>query len=374
MGSGILQLTVAISLCFYPGGSNRFIVKYVVVLHGYGFHDRGILDGKMFYVGGEFRKEIQLVPENLTIALPLVNTTNIGGVGSLTSRFLLAGVVVAQETIIIEGCGTFVMCTPTLILSHNSMVSRITVYIFLCGVRKCILVLLEQVTNTFPLLIMTIEKHCYGGKDDTGGTKAKVVGMNTSVVPKIDVEFCRERKRDLIGNARALGRSRIACNRAKRTIYSTAQTTTEVDSLFKGIESYAIITWARFEELCLSMLFKSMEPVGKCLNEDKVDNVHMQEMVLVSRSSRLPIIQHLLMNYIDEKKLYASINLDDDTTCGAAVLDTILIGNGDENVQELLVVDVTLLWLDVETVGRTIIVLISRNATISANEEQIFPT
>ncbi|KAF3626191.1 hypothetical protein FXO38_29410 [Capsicum annuum] len=186
---------------------------------------------------------------------------------------------------------------------------------------------------------MTIEKHCYGGKDDTGGTKAKVVGMNTSVVPKIDVEFCRERKRDLIGNARALGRSRIACNRVKRTIYSTAQTTTEVDSLFKGIESYAIITWARFEELCLSMLFKSMEPVGKCLNEAKVDNVHIQEMVLVSRSSRLPIIQHLLMNYIDEKKLYASINLDDDATCGAAVLDTILIGNGDENVQELLVVD-----------------------------------
>ncbi|KAF3647950.1 hypothetical protein FXO37_19692 [Capsicum annuum] len=124
----------------------------------------------------------------------------------------------------------------------------------------------------------------------------------------------------------------------------------------------------------MSMLFKSMEPVGKCLNEAKVDNVHMQEMVLVSRSSRLPIIQHLLKDYIDEKKLYASINLDDDTTCGAAVLDTILIGNGDENVQELLVIDVTLLELDVETVGRTIIVLISRSATISAKEEQIFPT
>ncbi|PHU17570.1 hypothetical protein BC332_13265 [Capsicum chinense] len=105
------------------------------------------------------------------------------------------------------------------------------------GVRKCILVLLKQVTDTFPQLIMTIEKHCYGGKADTGGKKAKVVGMNTSGVLKIDVEFWRERKRDLIGNARALGRLRIACDRAKRTLYSTAQTTTETDSLFKGIES-----------------------------------------------------------------------------------------------------------------------------------------
>ncbi|KAF3647948.1 hypothetical protein FXO37_19690 [Capsicum annuum] len=66
--------------------SSKFIVKYVVVLHGYGFHDKGILDGKMVCVGGEFRKGIQLVPENLTIALPLVNTTNIGDVGSLTGR------------------------------------------------------------------------------------------------------------------------------------------------------------------------------------------------------------------------------------------------------------------------------------------------
>ncbi|KAM3238750.1 heat shock-related 70 kDa protein 2-like [Capsicum annuum] len=102
------------------------------------------------------------------------------------------------------------------------------------------------------------------------------------------------------------------------------------------------------------MLFKSTEPVGKCLNEAKVDNVQIQEVILVSRSTRIPIIQHLLKDYFDEKKLYASINLNDDTACGTAVLDVILIGNGDENIQELLVVDVTLLDLGIETVGGTI--------------------
>ncbi|KAF3615092.1 hypothetical protein FXO38_35311 [Capsicum annuum] len=193
------------------------------------------------------------------------------------------------------------------------------------GIRKCIFVLLKQVANIFPQLIMTIEKHSFSGKADTGGKKANVVGMNTSVVPKIDVEFWREHKRDLIWNARALGRSRIACDRAKRTLRSTAQTTTE-----------------------------STEPVGKCLNEAKVDNVQIQEVILVSRSTRIPIIQHLLKDYFDEKKLYASINLNDDTACGTAVLDVILIGNGDENIQELLVVDVTLLDLGIETVGGTI--------------------
>ncbi|KAI3518757.1 hypothetical protein L1887_07569 [Cichorium endivia] len=35
---------------------------------------------------------------------------------------------------------------------------------------------------------------------------------------------------------------------------SSSQTTIEVDSLFEGIDFYATITRARFEELCMEML------------------------------------------------------------------------------------------------------------------------
>lgn len=103
MKTGILDLTVAISLSFDPGGTTFYSSEISFVLHCYGLHDKEILDGTMFCVGGELKKEIQLVPENSTTALLLVNTTNIGDVGSLTGRFLLAGVVVATGTIIIEG-------------------------------------------------------------------------------------------------------------------------------------------------------------------------------------------------------------------------------------------------------------------------------
>lgn len=49
---------------------------------------------------------------------------------------------------------------------------------------------------------------------------------------------------------------------------------------------------------------------------------------------------------------------------GTVVLGAIQIGNGDNKVQEFLVVDVTLLDLVLETIGEMINMLISINVTI----------
>jgi len=49
-------------------------------------------------------------------------------------------------------------------------------------------------------------------------------------------EFKRKYKKDFSSNPRALRRLRTACERAKRTLSSTAQTTIEIDSLYEGID------------------------------------------------------------------------------------------------------------------------------------------
>merc|ERR1711939_1119040 len=48
-------------------------------------------------------------------------------------------------------------------------------------------------------------------------------------------EFKRKHKKDLSTNARALRRLRTACERAKRTLSSSANASIEIDSLFEGI-------------------------------------------------------------------------------------------------------------------------------------------
>ena len=58
-------------------------------------------------------------------------------------------------------------------------------------------------------------------------------------------EFKRKHKKDLSGSPRALRRLRTACERAKRTLSSAAQTTVEIDSLYEGMDFYSSITRAR---------------------------------------------------------------------------------------------------------------------------------
>lgn len=66
-------------------------------------------------------------------------------------------------------------------------------------------------------------------------------------------------------------RLRTACERAKRTLSSTAQTSIELDSLFEGVDFATSITRARFEELNMDLFRKCMDPVEKCLRDAKMD-------------------------------------------------------------------------------------------------------
>jgi molecular chaperone DnaK (HSP70) len=66
-------------------------------------------------------------------------------------------------------------------------------------------------------------------------------------------EFKRKNKKDISDNPRSLRRLRTACERAKRTLSSAAQTSIELDSLYEGIDFYSTITRARFEELCMDL-------------------------------------------------------------------------------------------------------------------------
>ncbi|KAJ7746879.1 heat shock protein 70kD, peptide-binding domain-containing protein [Mycena maculata] len=61
-------------------------------------------------------------------------------------------------------------------------------------------------------------------------------------------------------NLLALCRVRTACEHAKRTLSSAAQTSIEIDSLFAGIDFYTSLTHARFEEVCQDLFRSTLEP------------------------------------------------------------------------------------------------------------------
>ena len=75
-------------------------------------------------------------------------------------------------------------------------------------------------------------------------------------------------------NARSLCCLRTACERAKRTLSSAAQTSIEIDSPFEGMDFYISITRARFEELCQDLFCSTIEPVEKVLKDSKINKVN----------------------------------------------------------------------------------------------------
>ncbi|VAH08115.1 unnamed protein product [Triticum turgidum subsp. durum] len=162
--------------------------------------------------------------------------------------------------------------------------------------------------GTFDVSLLTIEEGIFEVKATAGDTHLGGEDFDNRMVNHFVQEFKRKHKKDITGNPRALRRLRTACERAKRTLSSTAQTTIEIDSLYEGVDFYTTITRARFEELNMDLFRKCMEPVEKCLRDAKMDKSTVHDVVLVGGSTRIPKVQQLLQDFFNGKELCKSIN------------------------------------------------------------------
>merc|ERR1711906_90816 len=84
--------------------------------------------------------------------------------------------------------------------------------------------------GTFDVSLLTIEEGIFEVKATAGDTHLGGEDFDTRLSNHFAAEFKRKHKKDISGNARALRRLRTACERAKRTLSSTAQTSIEIDS------------------------------------------------------------------------------------------------------------------------------------------------
>jgi molecular chaperone DnaK len=129
------------------------------------------------------------------------------------------------------------------------------------------------------------------------------------------------------------------------------------------------LTRAKLEQLVDDLIQKTLGPCERAMQDAKVVQSDIGEVILVGGMTRMPAIQDAVRKFFGREP-HKGVNPDEVVALGAAIQAGVLSGE----VKDVLLLDVTPLTLSIETLGGVATPLIERNTTIPTKKSQIFST
>ncbi|MEN6569614.1 MAG: molecular chaperone DnaK [Rikenellaceae bacterium] len=228
--------------------------------------------------------------------------------------------------------------------------------------------------GTFDISILELGDGVFEVKSTNGDTHLGGDDFDQKIIDWLAEEFMNENSGiDLRKDPMALQRLKEAAEKAK--IELSSQTTTEINLPYimpvDGIPKHLVktLTRAKFEQLCDSLIQRTVEPCRKALSGANLNPSDIDEVILVGGSTRIPAVQQLVEKFFG-KTPSKGVNPDEVVAVGAAIQGGVLAGD----VKDVLLLDVTPLSLGIETYGSVMTKLIDANTTIPTRKSEIFST